>query len=89
MQRYYVIFDDEHVWGFGESEEEAVKDGREWYENADENFDADYASNKLTLAECDHAVILEIETKGGNGLKLVKNMEGMAVLSVPKGISFH
>lgn len=81
MSEKFVVFDEEHVWGCGNTEKEALGEAKTWYENADNNFEINYSNGNLMLASCNEDLITFIERNSGNGVKLTKNKQGEAVMA--------
>lgn len=80
MSNKYVVFDAEHVWGYGDTKEEALEEAKTWYENADNNFEMDYSNGSLEVASCNADLVTFIERNSGKGVRLTKNTQGEAVM---------
>lgn len=80
MSNKFVVFDEEHVWGFGDTKEEALEEAKTWYENADNNFKMNYSNGNLKVSSCSAELVTFIERNSGNGVKLTKNKQGEAVM---------
>jgi len=80
MSDKFVVFDEEHVWGCGDTEAEALEEAKTWYENADNNFEINYSNGNLVLASCNEDLVTFIERNSGNGVRLTKNKQGEAIM---------
>ncbi|WP_024608702.1 hypothetical protein [Pseudoalteromonas sp. TAB23] len=85
MSDKFVVFDEDHVWGYGDTKEEALEEAKTWYENADNNFDRDFSSGNLQVASCSNDIIAFIERNSGNGVQLIKNKHDEAVIASNTG----
>jgi hypothetical protein len=80
MSTKFVVFDKDHVWGIGNSEEKAIAEAKSWYKNAEGDFERDTASGKIHVAPCSESIINHIESQGGNNVMIIKNNAGEAIL---------
>lgn len=71
MVSQIVVFDSEHVWGMGETEELAKIDARTWYKESGSDFDADLQSGVLRIAPASDYLVKLVNEKGGEAVNPV------------------
>lgn len=80
----FVVFDSDHVWGLGATENEAFNDAEQWVSDAYGDFDARRSRGELIVAKASKELVALIENKGGENIKLRKDKDGKAHLLLSK-----
>ena len=74
----YVVFDSTGVWGYGDTQQDALNDAEEYYTSDGNNFKLDFKLNKLRVEKATPRLIVYVENNGGANVLVAINNEGIA-----------